>query len=78
MLTQTVQSTSALPVVSESFIHLVTLIHRTTRQERSFEVVTATDRFCDVLREVSHQKFIRGLAHYEIFEALPLQCPLPF
>jgi hypothetical protein len=65
MLTQTVQTAPVLPVLSESFIHLVTLIHRSPGKEESFKVVTASERFSDVMREVAHQKFMGSLRGYD-------------
>ncbi len=52
--------------------HLITLINRATDDEQSFEVATASDRFCDVVRAVAHEKLIRGLRGYELFEAIAL------
>lgn len=76
--TATPPQTATLPVIADPFVHLVTLIHRQTAEEQSFEIETATERFADVMREIAHQKFMRGLQGYEYFEALPLRCPLPF
>ncbi|PZV19174.1 MAG: hypothetical protein DCF22_00470 [Leptolyngbya sp.] len=76
--TATLSQTATLPVIADPFVHLVTLIHRQTSEEQSFEVQTVTDRFADVMREIVHQKFMRGLTGFEYFEALPLRCPLPF
>ena len=79
MLTQTVES-QALDVRSilspKVFTHIVTLIHRGTGREEVLTVETLSDRFVDVLREVSHQKAIRGLFGYEVFEAI--DCNDPF
>ena len=61
-----------------NFTHLVTLINRRTENEVSFEVATSTDRFSEVIREISHQKAVRGLKGYELFEAIPLNAPCPF
>ncbi|MEX0272479.1 hypothetical protein AB3R30_26170 [Leptolyngbyaceae cyanobacterium UHCC 1019] len=77
MLTAVAQ-TSTLPVLSDSFVHLVTLVNHQTADEQSFEVETTSDRLADVMREIAHQKFMRGLGGYEYFEALPTRYPLPF
>lgn len=46
------------------YLHIVTLIK------------TLSDRFADVVREVCHQKVMKGLLGYEIFEVL--DCNNPF
>lgn len=66
-----VRSIPTLPV----FVHIVTLINRRTGDEQAIEVVTTSDSFCEVLRETAHQKAMRKLFGYEIFEALPLSTP---
>lgn len=58
------------------FLHIVTLINRSTGVEVSLEIETFSDRFTDVIREISAQKAIRGLLGYEIFEVL--DCNDPF
>lgn len=68
------------PVTSETvpvYQHLVTLINRRTEHEVSFTVETLSDRFCDVMREITHQRVERGLKGYEVFETIDLTC-LPF
>jgi hypothetical protein len=65
-----------LPVVKPAFVHIVTLINRRTGDEKSFEVVTLTDRFTDVIREVSHLRAVHKLYGYEIFETI--DCNNPF
>jgi hypothetical protein len=79
MLTQTVESQAfdvrSLPTPSV-FTHIVTLIHRSTGDEVTLTIETLSDRFCDVIREISHQKAIRKLFGYEIYEVL--DCNNPF
>jgi hypothetical protein len=58
--------------------HLVTLIHRQTREEKAILVETCTDSFVDVWREICHQRFVLGLKGYEIYETTPLDTPIPF
>jgi len=65
-------------MLTESFIHLITLIHRASGDEQSFEVVTPTNRFVDVVRAVTAQKLERGLKGYELYEAIAIEEPLPF
>lgn len=52
------------------FTHLVTLVNRRTEQEITLTIETLSDRFCDVLREVSLEKAKRGLFGWELFEAI--------
>lgn len=72
----TLVNSETLPVVKPAYVHIVTLINRKTGDERSLEVVTLTDRFTDVLREISHLRVVRNLRGYEIFEVL--DCNVPF
>ena len=58
------------------YVHIVTLIHRITGKEASLEIETLSDRFADVMREISHQKVINKLQGYEVFEVL--DCNTPF
>ncbi|MBL1176833.1 hypothetical protein [Pantanalinema sp. GBBB05] len=57
--------------------HLVTLINRVTEHEVALEIETLSDRFCDVMREIAHQRVMKGLKGYEVFETLDLT-ELPF
>jgi hypothetical protein len=59
------------------FLHLVTLIKRSTNEEVCLHIETLSDRFVDVMREVAHQKAIHKLFGYEIFEILDCNEP-PF
>lgn len=73
----TVQNNSAtLPVVTHTYRHLVTLIHRVTGDEKALEVVTLSDRFAIVMREITHLKAVHKLQGYEVFEIL--DCNDPF
>lgn len=65
-------------MLTEKFIHLVTLLNRSTGDEQSFKVETSSNRFTDVLREISHQRVMRKLRGYELFEAIPIAEPVPF
>ena len=58
------------------YLHIVTLIHRATWQEVSFEVETTSIRFKDVLDAITWQKVERKLFGYEIYEVL--DCNDPF
>ena len=65
------------PVATElAYVHYITLINRRTGDEQGFEVTTLSDRFADVMREICHQKVIRNLLGYEVYEVL--DCNLPF
>jgi hypothetical protein len=69
MLSQTLE----FPTVSQSvvFRHIITLRHPHTEDEQTLIVETPTDRFVDVLREISHQRAIHNLFGYEIHETIP-------
>lgn len=56
---------------------LVTLINGRTGHEVSFEIQTRTDKFTDVMLEINHQKAVRGLKGYTVFECIDLT-PCPF
>lgn len=58
------------------YTHFITLRNRLTGDEQGFEVNTLSDRFADVMREIAHQKVMRGLLGYEVFEVL--DCNVPF
>jgi len=49
------------------------LVNRRTGDEVCFDVVTLSDRFCDVLRSIQAVKAERQLKGYEIFEAICLE-----
>lgn len=72
----TLEQTETLPVVTPAFVHIVTLIHRRTGHERALEVVTLSDRFVDVMREICHLKVMHKLQGYEVFEVL--DCNIPY
>ncbi|MBL1176844.1 hypothetical protein [Pantanalinema sp. GBBB05] len=59
------------------YTHLVTLINRVTGDEQALTIETLSDRFCDVMREIAHQRVMKGLKGYEVFETLDLT-ELPF
>jgi len=58
------------------FTHIVTLLNRRTEDERSLTVETLSDRFADVMREISHLKVVHNLLGYEVYEIL--DCNTPF
>lgn len=58
------------------YLHIITLIHRATGKEECLHIETLSDRFVDVMREITHQKAIRKLFGYEVFEVL--DCNDPF
>lgn len=57
------------------YTHLVTLIHRISGREESLMVETTSDRFADVMREITHLKVVNKLQGYEVFEVLDLNDP---
>ncbi len=73
MLVETPPELQTIP-----FVHIVTLIHRFTGHEVAIEVVTATERFADVMCQICQQKVERRLQGYEVFEFLPISGPVPF
>lgn len=73
MLTQLNRPVSAPP----TSLHIVTLIKRSTGEEISFNVETATDRFSDVMLAITAHRAAHGLVGYEYYESLPLNEP-PF
>jgi cobalamin-dependent methionine synthase I len=58
------------------FIHIITLLNRQTGDEVSLHIETGSDRFKEVLLELTHQKVMHNLFGYEIFEVL--DCNDPF
>jgi hypothetical protein len=52
------------------FTHIVTLRNRISGDEQTLEIETLSERFVDVMREVCHQRVMRGLIGYEV-------CKLP-
>lgn len=58
------------------FTHIVTLINRRTEDEKSLTIETLSDRFADVMREITYQKVMQDLLGYEVFEIL--DCNPPF
>jgi len=67
-----------LPIAAETapaIVHIVTLINRRTEDEKSLEVVTLSDRFADVMREIAHLKVMHKLQGYEVWEVLDCQTP---
>jgi len=59
------------------FIHLVTLVKRSTGDEVLLNIATLSDRFSDVMNEVNYQRSLLSLVGYEYHESLPLNEP-PF
>lgn len=55
--------------------HLVTLVNPRTEDEEAFEVHTTSHTFCEVYREICHQRVMRGLVGWQIFETLCLTHP---
>jgi len=69
---------SISPVTVPSiFIHLVTLVKRSTGDEVLLNIETLSDRFSDVMNEVNYQRSLLKLVGYEYHESLPLNEP-PF
>jgi hypothetical protein len=60
-----------------TFLHIVTLIKRSTGDEVSFKVETESDRFSDVMLAINIHRAAHRLFGYELFEALPCNEP-PF
>jgi|GEM_PF-3228858 len=58
------------------YLHIVTLIKRSTGEEACLHIETTSGDFLPVHREIAHQKAIRKLFGYEIFEVL--DCNAPF
>jgi hypothetical protein len=69
----TVAAIPSLPV----YTHIVTLIHRSSGKEATLTIETFSDRFADVMREVTHQKAEQKLFGFEVFEVLDLNDPFP-
>lgn len=70
-------NSTALPAIpSCAFVHIVTLLNRRTGDEKLLEVVTLSDRFADVMREICHLKVMQKLQGYEVWEIL--DCNVPF
>lgn len=65
----------SIALASLVFVHIVTLIHRQTGDEKALEVVTLSDRFVDVMREITHLKVVHKLQGYEVFEVLDRNSP---
>lgn len=59
----------------EQVIHLATLVHRSTGEEASFVVASATDSFSDVWRAVQAERSERRLWGFELFDAVPVTLP---
>lgn len=85
MLTETLTQTKSATVADfdirslptpQVFTHIVTLIHRSTGREETLTVETLSDRFADVMREITHQKVMHKLQGYEVFEVI--DCNNPF
>jgi hypothetical protein len=57
------------------YIHIVTLINRRTEAEATLTIETTSDRYVEVSREIAHQKAIRKLFGYEVFEVLDQNSP---
>lgn len=76
---QTLDRTQAFFVDSiptpQVYTHIITLINRRTRDEKCLTVETLSDRFADVMREITHQKVMQGLQGYEVYEVLPDYLP---
>jgi len=58
------------------YLHVVTLIKRSTGEEACLRIETTSSDFLPVHREIAHQKAIHKLFGYEIFEVL--DCNDPF
>lgn len=58
------------------YTHIITLLKRSTGQEATLRIETLSDRFVDVMRELSHQKAMHKLFGYEVWEIL--DCNDPF
>lgn len=58
-----------------TYLHLVTLINRLTEDEVCLEISTTTDSFTEVMREICHQRVMKGLKGYEVYEVLECQAP---
>ena len=63
------QTIPAIPT-PQVFAHIVTLRHPRTEDEQDLVIETLSDRFVDVLREVTHQRVMRGLLGYDIYQVL--------
>ena len=58
------------PAPIKVYKFLVTLIHCKTGDEKLIEVVSVSDRFTDVSREIAHQKSLLNLAGYLVYESI--------
>ena len=57
------------------FTHIVTLLNPRTGDEKCLQIETLSDSFCDVYREICHQKVLHKLVGYQIFETLAVDLP---
>ncbi|MBW4540694.1 MAG: hypothetical protein KME43_16320 [Myxacorys chilensis ATA2-1-KO14] len=80
------QSSVQVPIAGHIFVetlaptpqiytHIITLINRRTSDEKCLTVETLSDRFVDVMREITHQKVTQRLQGYEVYEVLPDYLP---
>lgn len=75
-MSQTLTVPTLRPIATPKvFIHLITLINRQTEHEVGLTIETFSDRFSDVMREVSHQRAMLGLRGYDIHEIIDCQAP---
>jgi len=65
------------PTAPKVFTHIVVLLNRKTGHEVELTIETFTDRFTDVLREITWQRAERKLQGYEIWETLDCNDPFP-
>ena len=76
MTTLTQTQTLDRPCAIKVYEYIVTFINRETEQEESLTIRTLSERYVDVSREIAHQKVMRGLVGYELYETL--DCNAPF